>query len=45
MCDEAVDNSLATLNFISDWFVTGRMIKNLFTALQADENMLWYIFW
>ena len=33
MCDEAVDNSLATLNFISDWFVTGRMIKNLFSAL------------
>ena len=33
MCDEAGDNSLAALKFISDWFVTSKMIKNLYTAL------------
>ena len=38
MCDEVVDNSLAALKFIPDWFVTGKMIKKPFTALYADEN-------
>ena len=33
MCDEAVDDSLATLELIPDWFVTSKMIKKLFTAL------------
>ena len=39
MCDEAVDDFLPTLNFAPDWFVTCKMIKKLFTALYADENM------
>ena len=26
MCDEAVDDSLATLKLIPDWFVTNKMI-------------------
>ena len=39
MCDEAVDDSLATLKPILDWFVTSKMIKNIFTAFFADENM------
>ena len=26
MCDEAVDNSIATLKLIPDWFVTSRII-------------------
>ena len=32
MCDEAVDDSLATVKLIPDWFVTST-IKKLFTAL------------
>ena len=28
MCDEAVDDCLAALKFISDCFVTSKMIKN-----------------
>ena len=46
MCDEAVEDSLATLKHIPDWFVTSKMIKKLFTALYADENILYLrIFW
>ena len=37
MCDEAVDDSLATLKLIPDWFVKSKMIKKRFTALYADE--------
>ena len=40
ICDEAVDYSLATLKLIRDWFVTSKMIKEHFTALHADENIL-----
>ena len=39
MYDEAVNESLATLKLIPDWFVTSKMIKKLFIALYADENM------
>ena len=42
-CDEAVDDFLPTLNFIPNWFVTSKMIKKLFTALCADENILYLI--
>ena len=28
MCNEAVDDSLAALKLIPDWFVTSNMIKN-----------------
>ena len=42
ICDEAVNDSLAALKFIPDWFVTNKMIKNLFTALYADENILYF---
>ena len=31
MCDVAVDNSPTALKFISDWIVTSKMIKKLFT--------------
>ena len=27
---------------IPDWFVTSKMIKELFTALYADENILYF---
>ena len=25
-----------------DWFVTGKMVKKLFTTLHADENILYF---
>ena len=33
MCDEAVYYSLAVFKLVPDWFVTSKMIKELFTAL------------
>ena len=37
MCDEAVDDSLAALKLIPS-----KMIKECFTALYADENILYF---
>ena len=37
MCDKAVDDRLAVLKFVPDWFVASKMIKKLITALYADE--------
>ena len=42
MCDKAVDDFLAALKLIPDWFVTSKMIKKLYTALYADENILYF---
>ena len=42
MCDEAVGDSLEASKLIPDWFVTSKMIKELFTALYADENILYF---
>ena len=42
MCDGAVDSSLAALELITDWFVKSKMIKNLHTALYADESILYF---
>ena len=42
MSIEAVDNSLAGLKFFSDCLVTIKMIKKIFTALYADENILYF---
>ena len=33
MCDEAVDDSLAAVKLISNWFVRNKMIKKLYTDL------------
>ena len=41
MCDRGVDDCLAALKLFPDWFVTRKMIKKLFTALYADENILY----
>ena len=41
MCDEAVDDSLATLKHIPDWFVTSKMIKNL---ILLCTQMMVYVF-
>ena len=42
MCDEAVDDSLAALKFIPDYFVT-RKIKKLHTVLYTDDNVLYLL--
>ena len=40
MCDKAVDDSLAALKLITDCFVASKMIKELFTALYVEGNVL-----
>ena len=42
MCDEAVDDSLPVLKLIPNWFVTGKMIKKLFSALYTNENIFYF---
>ena len=42
MCDETVHDFLAASELIRDWFVTSKMIKELYTALYADENILYF---
>ena len=42
MCDEAIDDSLAALKLIPGWVVTSKIIKKLYTALYADENILYF---
>ena len=42
MHDEAVDDILAALRFIPDWFVKIMMIKYLFTVLYADDDKLYF---
>ena len=51
MCDKAADDCLDALEFVTDWCVTDKMIKKLFTALYGDENILQFtlmkiqVFW
>ena len=40
MCDKAVDDCLAPVKFVLDWFLTSKMITILFAALYVDENIL-----
>ena len=40
MCNEPVDDCLATLKFIPEWFFTSKMIKNLFIALYTGDNII-----
>ena len=42
MCGKAVDDSLAALKLIPDWFATSKIFKTLFTVLYADENILYF---
>ena len=42
MCDKAVHDFLASLKLVPDWSVTSKMINKLFTALYADENILYF---
>ena len=41
-CNEAVYDSAAALKLIPDWLVTNNMIKKLSTALNVDENILYF---
>ena len=42
MCDKAVDDSLAALKLILNWFVASKMTENLYTDLYTDENILYF---
>ena len=42
MCGEAVNDSLAALKLILDWFFLSKIIKNLFTDFYADQNILYF---
>ena len=42
ICDKAVDDFLPALKFVPDRFVTSKMIKKLYTALYADEGLLFF---
>ena len=42
MFDKADDYSLGALKLVRDWFVTSKIIKQLFTALYTDLNILNY---
>ena len=40
ICDKAVDDFLSALEFVIDWFVTNKMIKNLDNALFANDDII-----
>ena len=42
MCEEAVYNCVAALKLVPDCFLLSEIIKKLFTALYADENILYF---
>ena len=42
MCDKAVDDGLAALKFVPDWFDSSKLIKKLCTALYSDKNILYF---
>ena len=42
MSDEAVDDSLAALKLIPDWFFNSKTVKKLYTVLYADEYILYF---
>ena len=39
---EPVEDSLAALKSIPDWFVTSTVIKKLFTALYTDDIIIYF---
>ena len=42
MCNEDVDDFMAALKFISDWFVTSKMLKKFHDALLARDDILFF---
>ena len=42
LCVEAVDDCLAALKFVPDWFATSKMLENLDNVLYVNDNLLFY---
>ena len=42
MCDEAVDDCPAALKFVSDKFVTNKVLEKFDNALHANDDILFY---
>ena len=42
MCDEAVDDCIATIKFVLDWFVTSKMREKFDKALLANDDILFF---
>ena len=42
MCDEDVDDCLAELRLILDWFTTSKMLKKLDNVFHANDDILFY---
>ena len=40
MCDKAADDYLAALKFVTDWFVTSKMLQKRNNALHANDDLL-----
>ena len=40
MCDEAVDDCLAALKFIPDWFGTSKVLEKFHNAFLANDDIL-----
>ena len=40
MCNKTIDSFLQTLNFVSDWFVTNKMITKLYFTIFANDNIV-----
>ena len=43
VCNEAVEDCLAALRFVPDWFVASKMFQKFLHALLANDNILVYI--
>ena len=41
-CDEAVDDCLAALKFIPDWFVTSKILEMFHDPLLANDDILFF---
>ena len=42
MCDEAIDDCLAALEFIHGWFVTSKTLEKTDNALHSNDDTLFY---
>ena len=42
ICDEAIDDCLAALKFIPDWFVTSKILKKLQDPLLDNDDVLFF---
>ena len=40
ICDELVDSYLLALKFLTDWFVTSKMIKKLHNAVFSNDGVV-----